>query len=296
MATLSPAQTALRNQTLRSLDRLPVFSPVLQRLMATLAREDASYAELAGLVEKDAVVTSNVLAIVNSAAYGVRGRVSAVGHAIALMGMGKLRNIVLGLSMSRFWNKMPLPSGWSNARFNQHAVAVGMLSDLLMQQVPVAHPEGAFTAGLLHDLGKLIFAVGVPEAYAEADRLAEATGRPRPECEQELLGITHAELSALALQKWNFPEPIRCGVALHHEAETAREVGKAPAGTLTLAETVAAADRVAHQLGLVVEPAPASDGHVAVEPPSLLTGHDVDWRRVQDQFEREFAAIRPHLQ
>ena len=181
-ATLSPS--AAREKSLQALGQLPPFSPVLAKLMATLAREDVMLTELADWIEKDAVLAGNVLRIVNSAAYGRSASVSSVRQAIAILGTVKLRNIVLAMQVARMLTQLKLPKGWSDSRFNLHATATALMADLLAQYIPIDYAEGAFIAGLMHDIGKLMFAVGLPESYAQVFEMQKQTGRAAVECER----------------------------------------------------------------------------------------------------------------
>jgi HD-like signal output (HDOD) protein len=168
-----------REKALHALGQLPPFNPVLAKLMATLAREDVMLTDLADWIEKDAVLAGNVLRIVNSAAYGRSASISSVRQAIAILGTVKLRNIILAMQVARMMTQLKLPKGWSDTRFNQHAIATALMADLLAQYLPVDYAEGAFIAGLMHDLGKLMFAVGLPEAYSEVCRCRSSlAGRP----------------------------------------------------------------------------------------------------------------------
>src|SRR5579872_858885 len=185
-----PAQQ-LRERALRTLWQLPPFSPILNRLLATLAREDVSFVKIADLIEKDTVLAGNVLRLVNSALYGRRGAVNSVRHAASLLGVNKLRNASLGMSVTRLWNQLKMPRGWSTMRFNLHSVATGMLSDMLSQEGPVKYAEGAFAAGLFHDLGRLLIALGLPDEFKRIESLYAAGAGTRSECERTVLGFTH---------------------------------------------------------------------------------------------------------
>jgi putative nucleotidyltransferase with HDIG domain len=214
----------------------------LNRLLATMAKEDVSFAGVADLIEKDTVLAGNVLRHVNSPLYSFRGSVSSVRHAVAILGLNKLRNIGLSMSVARAWAKVPVPAGWPAARFNLHSVAVGILADLLAGQVETEYAEGAFVAGLLHDLGKLLIAVVEPDAFAELRKRALANGRDWTGCEQQVLGLTHAALSADALERWNLPAPIREAVKHHHAPETEGGLSR------VLAEADAAANALGHSI------------------------------------------------
>lgn len=209
-----------RDRALRALGDLPPFSPILNRLLTTLAQEDVSIAHVSDLIEKDTVVAGNVLRLVNSALYGRRATISSVRHAVTVLGINKLRNAVLGMSITRLWNDVRTPPGWSMARFNMHSVATALLFDLLAQRLPVPYPEGAFVAGLLHDVGRLLMALGLREEYARILELYKLGKRTILQCEQEIAGITHPELSVAVLTAWNLPVPIRSVVECHHRPET----------------------------------------------------------------------------
>ncbi len=229
----------VRERGLRALDRLPPFSPILNRLLATMASEEVSFSDIAGLIEKDTVLAGNVLRIVNSALYSLQGTVSSVRHAVAVLGLSKLRNIGLSMSVARVCSQAAGPGGWPAARFNLHSVASGIFADLLAGHADVDYPEGAFVAGLLHDLGKLLMAIGSPDEFAAVRREAQATGRDWSDCERRVLGITHAELSGDALKRWNLPAPIREAAARHHSRDAEG----------TLSWVVHEADAAANALG-----------------------------------------------
>jgi HD-like signal output (HDOD) protein len=242
----APAQPDLKAKALRSLGSLPPFSPILTRLLAALAAEDVSFAALGDLIEKDTVVAANILHLVNSALYARRGSISSVRHAIALLGANKLRNAVLGMSIARVWNRVKMPSSWSMARFNMHSAAVAVLSDLLAQRLPVEYPEGAFVAGLLHDAGRLLIALALPKEYERILEMYAAGDRPLTECEREILGFTHAELSAEALKFWKLPEEIQTAVRDHHSSPAKSN------GAIPLSNVIDAANQYANSTGLSI--------------------------------------------
>lgn len=266
---------------------MPPLSPILGRLLATLAREDVSFAELSELIERDAVLAANLLRLVNSAAYGCRGTVSSVRHAVSLIGLHKLRNSAMSLSIAQLWTKIRTPQGWSGTRFNIHAAATAVLADLLALELPVEYPEGAFAAGLLHDLGRLLIAIALPEEYEEIATMTAAEGKSRWDCERAMLDVGHAELSAAALAKWNLPSPIVRAVEFHHgpgEPDTSDSLR-------ALSSALGAADEAAHCLGLGMEPSePDEEAGSAV---LLRFGVAPDRSEaILESFRRDFESIR----
>ena len=93
--------TSSRDRIMAALDKLPPFSPVLSKLLATLSNDDVSFGELAAIIETDAVLAGNLLRVVNSPLYGRISTINSVRHAVAIMGSIKIRNLVLGMSVSR---------------------------------------------------------------------------------------------------------------------------------------------------------------------------------------------------
>lgn len=249
-----------------------------------VASEDVSFAEVGVLIENDAVLAGNVLRYVNSSLYGFEGTVNSVRHAVAILGVNKIRNLALSLSISRMWAQVRTPKAWSAAKFNLHSVATALLADLIAQRARAPYPEGAFVAGLLHDIGKLLIAVSVPRKFAAIRDLCQRTGRSELQCEAEVIGLTHAELSGLALKRWHLPQPIECAAASHHEPE------KADAGRFHLAYIVRAADRLANEIGHSMLAHPES-----LEPPDSALdalGLGPYTQRILDEFQVEFEMTR----
>jgi HD-like signal output (HDOD) protein len=217
VAPITDRAAGCRERALKALNDLPPFSPVLDRLLATLSNESVSVNKVAEIIETDTVIAGNVLKLVNSALYGRSGTVNSVRHAVSLLGISKVRNSVFAMSISRVWSQIRAAPGWSMPRFNLHSVTCGLLCDALAVRAPVHYPEGAFSAGLFHDVGALLIAVGLPDEFQEIRHLQSTTDLSLLECEWNVLGFSHPELSAEALALWNLPPAIQSAVRFHHD-------------------------------------------------------------------------------
>jgi len=289
--TVSDTPSTVRERALRALGQLPPFSPILNRLIASLAQEDVSFAKVADLIEKDTVLAGNVLRLVNSALYGLRGTVNSIRHAVSLLGIVKLRNATLGMSVARMWAQVKTPPGWSMARFNHHSVGVALLSDLVAQRRAVSYAEGAFAAGLFHDLGLLLVAMGLPQEYKEISMLCQNGDKLPLEAELEVLGLTHAELSSLALAAWNLPRPIQMAVRYQDQPEL--DPSEAEGNELSLSTILNAADGHLNSVGTSINlyDAKPKNGQVSLE--SLSLGERLP--TVLTDFEGEFNAMKRYF-
>jgi len=287
----APSNVNAKEQALRALAQLPPFSPILNRLIASLAQEDVSFAKISDLIEKDTALAGNVLRLVNSALYGLRGTVNSIRHAVSLLGIAKLRNATLSMSVARMWSQVKTPPGWSMARFNLHSVGVAILADLLTQQREVEYAEGAFAAGLFHDLGLLLVALGLPEEYKQITLLHKQSPKWIIEYEQQVLGLTHLELSAEALAVWNLPAPIQTAVRFAETPDL--DLTVAPPDGFTLSRVLNIADRYVKGVGtsLSLFEGTPEDGQLALD--SLGLGDRLP--EVLGEFQTEFSAIQSYF-
>jgi HD-like signal output (HDOD) protein len=300
--TLTPGESALpcvpvestaaernREAALRALSELPPFSAILNRVMTSLDNDAVSLAELGDLIEKDPALAGNLLALVNSSLYSRRGGVSSVRHALTLLGLRKVRNVVLGMSIAGLWSHARRPPSWDIAQFNLHSAATALMADLLAVHLTVEYPEGAFAAGLLHDLGRLLIVTALPDEWAGIQRLSAAGGSPC-DCERAIIGFAHEEMSEVALAFWRLPEPICRAVGAHHGALETLATGR----VIPLGAVVSAADRYVGSLGIRSAPCAAPDRQQPdLEAIAALGLGEQDIERLATNFETEFGALAP---
>lgn len=280
---IARTHNALRASAIRAADRLPLLSSVLHRSIRLLSQgDDVSISELGAVVEEDAVITGSLLSIANSVLYSRNSSVASVRLAMARLGVNKTRNVLLGLTVSKCFNSVRILGPWSLARFNMHSLAVATLSDMLVQSVPSGNPEWAFTAGLLHDIGLPLLAVGLPEEFrtitANVANDAEIVER-----ERELLGFTHFDLGAELLARWNCPQMVQEAVWSCESAETANEHPP------MLGAIVKTASLLADAYGISTFDA-SEDSERAIELlDALAIPAPVDF---VEKFKREFSALQ----
>ncbi len=226
---------------------LPSMPDTVARMMRILDAPDCSLAEVAEVAALDPSITVKILRLVNSAFYGLGCPVSTVHHAVSLLGVKVIRNLVLSATLFNSLQGHPLA-------LVKHCIGVGLAMRLLAARVPlkglVGSQDEAFVYGLIHDIGKTMFAAYLPEEYEEVGRRAGAEGIPWQEAEREVLGVDHAEMGAALAKHWKLNSTVVEVIASHHAVE------QCSANRQCIAASLAAADFMTNASGLSAHPQP----------------------------------------
>jgi HD-like signal output (HDOD) protein len=196
---------------------LPSFPSLYIEIIRELDSGTSSIDSIAAIVAKDPGMTAKILQIVNSAAVGLARKVSSPFEAIQFLGVGTVRSLVLSAHIFSCFDRSRLP-GFSVEQLWTHSFRTGTLARriLLLEQKDSSEAEEAYTAGMLHDAGKLMLAHSIPDQFQKALILAAEKHLPLHEAELEILGATHAGAAAYLLGLWGLPAPIVEAVAFHH--------------------------------------------------------------------------------
>ena len=195
--------------------------PSQPTLYAEIRREaeskTASLKTIGAIISKDIGMTAKILQLVNSAYFGLHGRVSTAEQAVNLLGLDTVQALVLTVHV---FSQFPSTHG---SRFNmgrlwEASTKTGALARAIAkaEQAPALVIDQAYTAGLLHDAGMLVLAANVPERYDAMIETAHDLGIPLWEVERQELGATHAVVGAYLLGLWGLADPIVEAVAFHH--------------------------------------------------------------------------------
>jgi HD-like signal output (HDOD) protein len=195
------------------------------RLNTVLSDPDTSAEEIAQIVSVDPALAARVLRAVNSAYFGLRGRVDAISKAITIIGTSGLHSLVLATSAALAFRNIScklvdMESFW------QHSVRAALAARGLAEAGGLRpHRERIFLAALLHDVGQLILYHQLPDVSTRILHAVRA-GRAQDEVEHELLGFTHAEVGALLLERWSLPPSLTRPVRFPHRYDEAPEFGR----------------------------------------------------------------------
>jgi HD-like signal output (HDOD) protein len=199
---------------------LPTIPEVLVKLNDVIARPDTSAPDVAKVIGADPAVSTNILRIVNSAYYGLQTRVASVSLAVSVLGFNMTKKVALKAAVFSVFAKRREPlQNFDPAGFWKHAVFVGVAARALVARSPAfarTHPEDAYIAGLLHDIGKIILMEKIAPRYLETLRKAAQQGRCESDVEREDFGFTHADVGSVLAIKWSLPEDLATAVRYHH--------------------------------------------------------------------------------
>jgi HD-like signal output (HDOD) protein len=210
-------QALLSDGSLRTivgrLDALPSVPQTYLALTAAVARENVGPAELAAIVESDPAMTVKVLQLVNSAYFGLAHSVTSIQQAVTYLGVDLLKGLVLTAHVFAAMVSTPA-RGLSLDELREHSLRIARLAKRLVDDPRVA--QEAFTAAIVHDIGKIVLACGLPGPFATVMSVMGTSKKPVHEIEREILGTTHAEVGAYLLGVWGLPFTIVEAVAYHH--------------------------------------------------------------------------------
>lgn len=228
--------------------KLPAMPVSGIRLLQLLQRpvDALEVQELATLVEQDPVLTARMLRIANSPLYGGVRDIRGVKQALVTIGLDEAVSALNYFLIRKLMPKVPVLPHFNSQSFWMHSVACATAARLLGNpNYNVASlPGELYLAGLLHDIGKLLMAIYMPEAFGRILEQAHREQAPLHQVERAVLGVDHALLGAHLLDEWRLPPPILDAVCCHHDPWDERAKNK------DLALLVHLADRVAIQSAL----------------------------------------------
>lgn len=213
---MTPQDLVSRNVRLVSLPEVCIQVQALADSPHTTA------ADIGDVVSKDTALTTRLLKLVNSAYFSLPRKIDTVTRAVNMIGMRELRNLTMAASAAEVFSRIP-GHLIDMAGFWQHSVYCGLLARNFAQHCNVLHSERLFTAGLLHDVGRLLMLTKLPDEVSQAEAMRLETERDICLIERELVGFDHAEVGQVLLLHWNMPTNLCTSILYHHNPAQAHD-------------------------------------------------------------------------
>jgi putative nucleotidyltransferase with HDIG domain len=260
---------------IEKMDQIPSLSAVVSRLIKVVNSSESSAEDVADLIERDPALTSKVLRLANSAFYGIPRSVSSVQSAVVILGFNTLKSIVLGASVMDLFSSEKEPQAFDRTRFWKHSIVCALAAKAIAQSMLGRlniDPQSAFCAGIMHDIGKLIFELFTPKEYAQLCAYASEKKISLIQAEVATMGINHADIGRILADKWALPLDLELAIVHHHQPQAANKIRE-------LVSVVHLADVISHRLhcGLLDDEAPPQE---RLEAREILAIDDAHYERI----------------
>ncbi len=207
---------------LECVDTLPTLPTVFTKVSELIAKPNVTAKQLAEVIQTDQAISMKLLKIVNSPFFGFSRKIMTVQDAVVLLGFNATRNTVMSISIFRALNNGSTASGFNMKDFWKHSIATGMIARYLARKLHV-DAEKAFSAGIVHDIGKIILQQYFQEELEKVLEVINDKNISFYESELQVYRGTHCDLGSYLADKWNLPIPLIEVIDLHHTPGEATE-------------------------------------------------------------------------
>lgn len=229
---------------------LPTLPIVATRLLELVDDPMVSSGTLSRALSEDQVLTARVLKLANSSYYGFPRRIGTVNLALVVLGFDTVKDLVLSVAVMDAFRGGNRDGRFDLACFWEHSIRVAAAARQLARLLRWRTVGETFTAGIIHDIGKIVLHQYQPKEFDEMVRRVVEENAPPLETEQELMGATHADVGAWLAEKWNLPPGLVESVRYHHAPGSAPLEHAAAAALLHLADVLVKRIGFGNGLGL----------------------------------------------
>lgn len=194
---------------------LPALPAAVKEVSKMMEKADCSTDQVASIIERDQSLAAKVLKMVNSPIYGFPGRITNVKNALVLLGINVIKGLIISTAVFDPYNKH-MVGLW------KHSVACSLGAVEVARVAGFQQPEEYSVMGLLHDIGKVVFAMQIPEARQEVDALVASDDLLFRDAEKQILGFGHDRINSWLCDHWNLPLMLKESMVYHHDPMSAQ--------------------------------------------------------------------------
>lgn len=216
---MSQQTASIAEKIVQATGDLPAMPHVASMVLQKLGNPNTSPKELHHLISTDQALAARVLKVANSPLYGCSRAINRLSDAVVIMGFDSLRSLVMSSVMQDLFRSF----GLTEKLLWEHSFGCAAISKLVAKVIRYPKIEEAFLAGLLHDIGKVVLNLKIPDKTREVvQEVYNNPGTGFLQAEQEAFGFNHAQVGKLIAKKWNFAETIEETISCHHEPRQAK--------------------------------------------------------------------------
>ena len=231
---------------------LPTVSSVAAKVNELLNSPTSNAQDFDDVISQDPALTAKLLKLVNSAFYGLSYKVESISRAVSVVGFKQIRELVTSIAVIDAFKDFD-DEVLNMKKFWEHSLGCGVAARVLAIYKRVPNPELFFTAGLLHDVGKLIILSHSPADYGKVLEINNRNGHLGYDAEKEIFGFDHGEVGAELCRRWNHPDALQEAVSFHHDPERSVEFSDLTA-TVHVADIIVSAFRIGSTGDVFVPP------------------------------------------
>lgn len=200
----------------KAMDQLQPIPQVALKVMRLINEGGLVVDQITDEIYKDQVISARVLKLANSAMFSKRCSIESLDHALVYLGQDQLIKLILLAAVQSYFEQSSTGYSLCKGGLYHHAIGCAQVAEGLARKTQKVDPNTAYTAGLLHDIGKVVLDQYVAPAYPLFYRQVMEKSHNVLTLEKKLLGIDHTEVGRLLAQQWSFPESLQSVIRHHH--------------------------------------------------------------------------------
>lgn len=210
-----------KEEILYTIKGLPPFPETALKAIKVIKDTDSSAQDLVNIIQYDQSITANILRFANSAYFGLRAKVTSLKQAVAYLGTKAIMDMLFLSGSLSYFSGEYTGYGLKGEDLLSHSVSTALMCRILGERIELEETSTVFTAGLLHDIGKVVLSSFVRDKYDEIMDLVTHNKYSFVTAEREVLGMDHAQVGGEMAQEWGIPASIASPISLHHQFEKA---------------------------------------------------------------------------
>jgi putative nucleotidyltransferase with HDIG domain len=214
-------QIPSREEVIAAGEKIKPIPQVALKILRIVNDDQTDWQKIAAEIRKDQVISARTLQLCNSAFHASKTPITSLEHALAFVGQNLLVRVVISAALDDFFNQSGKGYSLCKGGLFHHALGAGITAEMLARRSGRVDPSVAYTAGLLHDIGKVVLDQFVASAYPLFYRSVREDGDHMKNTEKRILGYSHEEAGLALARRWELPLVVQEAIAHHHNPESA---------------------------------------------------------------------------
>lgn len=202
-----------------SIKDLPTLPTVAMQVMSLTQDPESSMSDIVTVIQNDPAITTKILRISNSAFYGMRQKIDSINRALVVLGMNEVNNLITSISVFKTFPISHDKPSFDREKFWEHCALTGEIAKNISVKLGMKIMSEVFTAGLLHDVGKIIMDQYFHDQFTEALELSYSQKIPLYDAEKQVFGVNHAQIGGWIAERWKLPRNLTDSILYHHKPD-----------------------------------------------------------------------------